>query len=123
MYCLISTYSADSITVLDQDRSDIPIDFLSQILTSYLEKKGPNVNLQGNISLSKNLEDNNTGNAMLNFSNDNNKENFIISFSNPSSEPSVISGTCSKEEGKNQVYVQRNNNKTVIFEANAIDHV
>ena len=119
---IISTYSADSIEVLHQDRLDIPIDYLSQILTSYLNKNTRADNCYEFISESKSLEDNHIGYAMINYTNNHDNGNFLISFVNHSSECSIISGTCSKIDGINQIFLQKRSNKTVIFETN-VDHL
>ena len=63
------------------------------------------------------FEDNHTGYAIIKFINDNSDVNYKISFDYDDSNFLLISG---KDE-KNQIYVQKNNYKIVIFEA--VNHI
>ena len=118
---VISTYASEQIGVSELDRTIIPLDYLSQILTSFFENSKEKIEIYKNVFVNKSLFDNNTGYAMLNIINNDPHENYLLSLINPSKECSIISGTCSLE-GKNEVFVSSNNHKTIIFE-NEVNHL
>ena len=113
---VISTYSSDLIEVKNLEEDLIPSDFLSQILSSYVSRKSKELISNGLFS-KMSFEDNHTGYAIIKFINDNSDVNYKISFDYDDSNFLLISG---KDE-KNQIYVQKNNYKIVIFEA--VNHI
>lgn len=68
----ISTYSSNPVEIEEINRDDIPVDYLTQILSSYLNKKCKKTQLNDSMNFQSSLNDNNLGFYMVQFNNTSN---------------------------------------------------
>jgi len=119
---VISTYAKNEIPVTYADRFEIPLDYLSLILSSFALKKLKNDTNHSAVSSYMSLEDNHTGYGIAHFVN-NHKGNVFVSFDYDTENATNITGSCAKEAGKNEVFVEKDSSKLVLFESKIVYHL
>jgi len=118
---VFSTYSNQDLKLEKVTRHEVPDDFLIQLLSNFAMQTSKKIIREPDLFLHQSLIDNDSGYGFLHFVNDNPKENVKVSFSYKNNRNwKQISGNLSRptmdEVNRVEVFVQRKNTKTVVFE-------
>jgi len=119
---VFSTYSNQNLPLEKVQRNEVPDDFLIQFLSTFAFQNKKTVLRDPDLFLYQSLIDNDSGYGFLHFVNDNPKENIKLSFQYKNNKNwkqisgNLIKSTMDDDVNRVEVFVQRKNTKTVVFE-------